>query len=131
RLSYLFNLHGPSLTVDTACSSSLVAAHLAIQSLWNGESTMARVGGVNLILIPQISIGYSRSGMLSVDGRCKFGDASANGYVRSEGAGVVVLKPLSQAIADGDPVHAVIRGSAVNNDGRSSELLVAPSPETQ
>ncbi len=131
RLSYLFNLHGPSLTVDTACSSSLVAAHLAIQSLWNGESTMALVGGVNLILIPQISIGYSRSGMLSVDGRCKFGDASANGYVRSEGAGVVVLKPLSQAIADGDPVHAVIRGSAVNNDGRSSELLVAPSPETQ
>lgn len=131
RLSYFFDFNGPSLTVDTACSSSLVATHLALQSLWSGESKLALAGGVNLILVPQITVGYSRSGMLSPDGRCKFGDAAANGYVRSEGVGMLVLKPLAQAQADGDTVHAVIRGSAVNNDGRSSELLVAPSPRAQ
>ncbi|MBZ0285296.1 MAG: type I polyketide synthase [Anaerolineae bacterium] len=131
RLSYIFDFHGPSMTVDTACSSSLVTTLLACQSIWNGESEMALAGGTNLILVPQITVGYSKSGMLSPDGRCKFGDASANGYVRSEGVGIVVLKALSRAQADGDPIYALIRGGAVNNDGRSSELLVAPSPITQ
>lgn len=131
RLSYFFGFQGPSLTVDTACSSSLVTVHLACQSLREGESTLALAGGVNLILEPSVSIGYSRSKMLSPDGRCKFGDARANGYVRSEGVGIVVLKRLSQAIEDGDPIYAVIRGSAVNNDGRSSELLVAPGIQSQ
>ena len=131
RLSYFFGFQGPSLTLDTACSSSLVTVHLACQSLREGKSTLALAGGVNLILEPSISIGYSRSKMLSPDGRCKFGDAKANGYVRSEGVGIVVLKRLSQAIADNDRIYAVIRGSAVNNDGRSSELLVAPGIQSQ
>ncbi len=131
RVSYSFDFRGPSMTVDTACSSSLVAAHLACQSLWNGESELAVVGGANLILMPEMTIGYSRSGVLSPDGRSKFGDASANGYVRSEGVGVVVLKPLSKALADRDPIYALIRGGAVNNDGRSSELLVAPGADAQ
>ena len=131
RLSYTFDFRGPSMTVDTACSSSLVSVHLACHSLWSGESAMAVAGGVNLILEPPITIGYSRSRMLSPDARCKFGDARANGYVRSEGAGLIVLKTLSQAQADGDPIYAVIRGSAVNNDGRSSGLLVAPGVDTQ
>ncbi len=131
RLSYIFDLQGPSLTLDTACSSSLVAVHLACQSLRDGESTIALAGGVNLILQPHISIGYSRSRMLSPDGRCKFGDARANGYVRSEGAGMVVLKTLSQALADGDRIYSLVLGSAVNNDGHSSGLLVAPSGQGQ
>jgi phthiocerol/phenolphthiocerol synthesis type-I polyketide synthase C len=131
RLSYVFDLRGPSLTVDTACSSSLVAIHLACQSLRNQECTLALAGGVNLILSPAITIGYSRSKMLSADGRCKFGDARADGYVRSEGAGVIVLKPLAQALADGDSIYAVIRGSAVNNDGGSGGSLVAPGVEGQ
>ena len=92
---------------------------------------MALAGGVNLILEPHITIGYSRSAMLSADGRCRFGDARAYGYVRSEGVGLVVLKPLSRALADGDPIHALIRGSAVNHDGQGSGLLVAPSPVAQ
>ena len=107
RLSYAFDLRGPSLTVDTACSSSLVAVHLACQSLRARESELALAGGVNLLIQPHISIGYSRARMLSPDGRCKFGDAAADGYVRSEGAGVVVLKLLSRALADSDPIHAV------------------------
>ncbi len=131
RLSYAFDFHGPSLTVDTACSSSLVTIHLACQSLRSGESVVALAGGVNLILKPWISIGYSRSGMLSPDGRCKFGDASGNGYVRSEGVGVVLLKPLARALAEGDRIYALVRGSAVNNDGQSSGLLVAPGVEAQ
>ena len=95
-LSYAFDLRGPSLTVDTACSSSLVAVHLACQSLRSGECELALAGGVNVILEPHITIGYSRSAMMAPDGRCKFGDARATGYVRSEGAGLVVLKPLSR-----------------------------------
>ncbi len=131
RLSYVFDLQGPSLTVDTACSSSLVAVHLACQSLWSGESALALAGGVNLILQPHITIGYSRSGVLSPDGRCKFADARANGYVRSEGVGMVLLKPVSRAVEDGDPIYALIRGGAVNNDGRSGGLLVAPGSDGQ
>jgi acyl transferase domain-containing protein/NADPH:quinone reductase-like Zn-dependent oxidoreductase len=127
RLAYIFDLRGPTLTLDTACSSSIVALHLACRSLASGESELAIAGGVNLILQPHISIGYSRSGMLSPRARCRFGDATADGYVRSEGAGVVVLKTLARAVADGDRIHAVVLGSAVNNDGRSSDLLVAPS----
>jgi acyl transferase domain-containing protein/acyl carrier protein len=127
RLSYIFDLQGPNLTLDTACSSSLVAIHLACNSLYTGESQVALAAGVNLILQPHISIGYSRSRMLSPRARCRFGDATADGYVRSEGVGLLVLKPLSRALADGDNVHAVILGSAVNNDGRGSGLLVAPS----
>ena len=131
RLAYFFDLRGPNLTLDTACSSSLVTIHLACRSLREGESDMALTGGANIILRPELTRAYSNSKMLSPDGRSKFGDASANGYVRSEGAAMLLLKPLSRAIADGDPVYAVIRGSAVNNDGRASGALVAPSREGQ
>jgi acyl transferase domain-containing protein/acyl carrier protein len=127
RLSYVLGLQGPSMTVDTACSTSLVAVHLACQSLWSRESTVALAGGVNLILSPKPYMGFSGAQMLASDGRCKFGDSRADGFVRSDGAGVVVLKRLSSALADGDPVYAVIRGSAVNNDGDSGGLLMTPS----
>ncbi|MGB2677059.1 MAG: beta-ketoacyl synthase N-terminal-like domain-containing protein [Candidatus Acidiferrum sp.] len=130
RISYVFDFRGPSLAIDTACSSSLVAVHLACCSLRNGESTLALAGGVNLILSPAIAIGFTKAGAMAPDGRCKTFDARANGYVRSEGAGVVVLKPLSKARADGDPIYAVIRGSAVNQDGRSNGLM-APNPLAQ
>jgi acyl transferase domain-containing protein len=124
RISYTFGFQGPSMIVDTACSSSLVAVHLACQSLRNGESTMALAGGVNLILVPDGHIYLSKLHALAPDGRCKTFDASANGFVRGEGCGVVVLKRLSDALAAGDPIHALIRGSAVNQDGRSSGLTV-------
>ena len=124
RISYVFNFQGPSMAVDTACSSSLVAVHLACQSIWNGESELALAGGVHAILKPEMTIGFSKASMLSPDGRCKSFDARANGYVRAEGAGVVVLKPLSSALADGDPVVAVIRNTAVNQDGRTKGITV-------
>ncbi|WP_224360461.1 non-ribosomal peptide synthetase/type I polyketide synthase [Hyalangium versicolor] len=124
RLSYTLGLQGPSLAVDTACSSSLVAVHLAVQSLRRGEASLALVGGVNLLLSPQPFVGLSRLQALSPDGRCKTFDEAADGYGRGEGAGVVVLKPLRAAERDGDRVIAVIRGSAVNHDGRSSGLTV-------
>ncbi|MGB9513234.1 MAG: beta-ketoacyl synthase N-terminal-like domain-containing protein, partial [Candidatus Acidiferrum sp.] len=130
RISYWFDFRGPSLAIDTACSSSLVAVHLACCSLRNGESTLALAGGVNLILSPAIAIGFTKAGAMAPDGRCKAFDARANGYVRSEGAGVIVLKLLSKARADGDPIYAVIRGSAVNQDGRSNGLM-APNPLAQ
>lgn len=130
RISYLFDFRGPSIAVDTACSSSLVAVHLACRSLQNGESTLAVAGGVNLILSPALTVNFTKAGFMAPDGRCKAFDARANGYVRSEGAGVVVLKPLSQALADGDPIYAMIRGSAVNQDGRSNGLM-APNPLAQ
>jgi acyl transferase domain-containing protein len=122
RISYLFDFRGPSISIDTACSSSLVAVHLACQSLWTKESSLALAGGVNVILSPELTIGFSKAGALSPDGRCKAFDAGANGYVRGEGAGIVVLKPLSNALADRDPIYAIIRGSAVNNDGRTNGL---------
>jgi acyl transferase domain-containing protein/acyl carrier protein len=131
RLSYIFDFQGPSLTLDTACSSSLVAVHLACQSLQREECQLALVGGTNIILQPSISLGYAHSRMLSPDGRCHFGDKRANGYVRSEGVGIIVLKPLAAALTDGDPIYAIIRGSATNNDGRSSNLLVAPGQKAQ
>ncbi|MGB7711449.1 MAG: SDR family NAD(P)-dependent oxidoreductase [Microcoleus sp.] len=130
RISYILNFKGPSMAVDTACSSALVAVHLACQSIWNGESALAIAGGVNALLTPESSIGFSKASMLSPDGRCKTFDERANGYVRAEGAGVVLLKPLSQAIADGDPIYAVIRGSAVNQDGQTNGITV-PSGEAQ
>ncbi len=130
RISYVFDFRGPSIAIDTACSSSLVAVHQACNSLRSGESTLALAGGVNLILSPAITINFSKAGAMAPDGRCKTFDARANGYVRSEGAGVVVLKSLSLALADGDPIYAVIRGSAVNQDGRSNGLM-APNPRAQ
>jgi len=131
RLAYFLDLRGPALTVDTACSSSLVAIHLACQSLRTGESELALAAGVNVILRPEVTLAYSAARMLAADGRSKFGDASANGYVRSEGAGVLVLKPLARALADGDPIQGLIRGSAINNEGRSSGQMIAPSREGQ
>ncbi|HEX5496863.1 MAG TPA: amino acid adenylation domain-containing protein [Mycobacteriales bacterium] len=130
RLSYWLGLTGPSLSVDTACSSSLVGVHLACQSLRSGESSMALAGGVNVLLSPEWSVVLSRAKMLAPDGRCKTFDASADGYVRSEGCGVVVLKRLSDAVAHGDRVLALIRGSAVNQDGRSGGITV-PNPSAQ
>ncbi|WP_438004487.1 type I polyketide synthase [Sorangium sp. So ce321] len=126
RLSYVLGLQGPSMAVDTACSSSLVAIHLACQSLRAGESSLAVAGGVNLMLAPWLTQALAASQALSVDGRCKTFDAQANGFVRGEGCGMLVLKRLSDALADGDPVLALIRGSAVNQDGRSTGLT-APS----
>ncbi|NOK59262.1 MAG: polyketide synthase [Chloroflexi bacterium AL-N10] len=117
RLAYIFDLRGPCLSVDTACSSSLVAVHLACQSLWNGECSMALAGGVNVMITPEYMIAESKGGFLSPDGHSKAFDASANGYARGEGAGIVVLKPVSQALADGDPIYAVIRGTGINQDG--------------
>ncbi|SHN35306.1 type I polyketide synthase [Rhizobacter sp. OV335] len=131
RLSYALGLRGPSLTLDTACSSSLAAIHLAARAVRHGECTLAIAGGVNIILQPHISIAYSQSRMMAPDGRCKFGDARGDGYVRSEGAGLVVLKTLAQAQADGDRIYALIRGSAVNNDGRSSGSMGTPSRSGQ
>ena len=122
HISYLFGWEGPSMSIDTSCSSSLVAIHYASKSLRAGESKIAFVGGVNLTLLPQLSISLSRAQMLSKDGRCKTFDADANGYVRSEGCGVVVLKRLEDALKDGNRVLAVIKGSAVNQDGASNGL---------
>ena len=128
RISYLLGLQGPSLTVDTACSSSLVAIHLACQSLRLGESRLALAGGANAILVPDHNVLLSKARMLAPDGRCKTFDAAADGYVRGEGCGIVVLKRLSDAQADGDRVLAIIRGTAMNQDGRSSGLTVPNGP---
>jgi len=122
RISYLFDLHGPSLAIDTACSSALVAVHHACQSLRRGECVGALVGGVNLILDPELTTIFSQAGMLAADGRSKVFDARADGYVRSEGAGMVYLKRLADAQQDGDPILAVLHGTAINQDGRSNGL---------
>ncbi len=131
RLSYILGLQGPSLAVDTACSSSLVTIHLAIQALRAGECQLALAGGVNLMLLPEIHVNFCRARMLAPDGRCKTFDRGADGYVRGEGAGVVVLKRLADAVANGDRVLAVIRGSAVNQDGRSSGLTAPNGPSQE
>jgi acyl transferase domain-containing protein/SAM-dependent methyltransferase len=128
RLSYVLGLQGPSLSVDTACSSSLVAVHLACQSLRGGECRMALAAGVNVILLPDLGVSLSKARMMAPDGRCKTFDARADGFVRAEGCGVVVLKRLTDALADGDTVLAVVRGSAVNQDGRSSGLTAPNGP---
>ncbi|MEO1132296.1 MAG: type I polyketide synthase, partial [Cyanobacteria bacterium J06639_1] len=128
RLSYWLGLTGPCLSLDTACSSSLVAVHLACQSLRNRECEMALAGGVNLILSPETNVNFSKARMMAADGRCKTFDAAADGYVRGEGCGAIVLKRLAEAVADGDPVLGVIRGSAVNQDGPSGGLTVPNGP---
>ena len=130
RLSYFLDLRGPSLTVDTACSSSLVALHLACQSLRMQDSDVAIAAGVNLLLSPAVFRGFDQSGALSSTGSCHAFDAAADGFVRGEGCGVVVLKRLSDALREGDRLLAVVRGSAVNQDGRSNGLL-APNPAAQ
>ena len=131
RLSYSLGFTGPSLGVDTACSSSLIAVHLACQSLRNRECEAALAGGVNRILAPAFSINFSKAHMLAPDGRCKTFDAAADGFSRGEGCGVVVLKRLSDAVAQGDNILAVVRGSAVNQDGRSGGLTVPNGPAQQ
>ena len=130
RLSYAFDFRGPSLAIDTACSSSLVAVELACRSLRDGESALALAGGANLILSPEVFDNFANAGFLAPDGRCKTFDARADGYARGEGAGVVVLKPLGRALADGDPIYATILGGAFNQDGRTNGLT-APSPQAQ
>jgi acyl transferase domain-containing protein/acyl carrier protein len=130
RLSYIFDLQGPSFAIDTACSSSLVAVHLACQSLRNGESNLGVAGGVNLMLTPHFTVAASRMHMMASDGRCKTFDARADGFVRGEGCGLVVLKRLSEALADGDQIRAVIRGSAINQDGHTNGLT-APNGLSQ
>lgn len=130
RLSYTFDLRGPSMTVDTACSSSLVAVHLACESLRRGECEMALAGGVNLMLLPNYQIVMSKGHFLAADGRSKTFEADADGYGRGEGAGVLLLKPLEQALANGDPIRAVIRGSGINQDGATSGIPV-PNPDAQ
>ncbi|WP_437805982.1 SDR family NAD(P)-dependent oxidoreductase [Sorangium sp. So ce1078] len=130
RVSYALGLEGTSLTVNTACSASLVAIHLACQSLRLGETGMALAGGVHLIVSPLSTVAMTKFGAMNPAGQCRAFDASANGYVRGEGGGLVVLKPLRRAIADGDRIYCVIRGSATNNDGFSNGLT-APNPAAQ
>lgn len=128
RLSYFFDFRGPSLAIDTACSSSLVALHTACQSIRSGQSSMALAGGVNLLLAPDWNIVFTEADMLAPDGKCKTFDADADGYVRSEGCGIVVLKKLSDAVRDGDRIYSVIQGSAINQDGRSNGLTAPNGP---
>lgn len=130
RLSYLLDLRGPSFAVDTACSSSLVSTHLACQSLRRGESDLAVAGGVNLILSPELHITFSKARLMSPTGRCRTFDADADGYVRGEGCGIIVLKRLSDAVRDEDHVLALIHGTAINHDGRSNGLT-APNGRSQ
>ncbi|MFC4375362.1 SDR family NAD(P)-dependent oxidoreductase [Nocardia halotolerans] len=130
RVSYLLDLRGPSMTVDTACSSSLVAIHLAIRSIRSGEASMAIVGGVSTLLLPEATIGFSQGTFLSPEGRCQSFSRTGDGYIRSEGSGTIVLKPVSAAVADGDHIYAVLRGSATNQDGRTTGISV-PSEDAQ
>ncbi len=130
RISYILDLQGPSYIVDTACSSGLVAVNNAIEALRQGHCDAALAGGVNLILVPDVTIAFAKARMLSPDGVCRPFDAAANGYVRGEGCAMVMLKRLGDAIAAGDPIHGVLRGSAVNQDGRTSGIT-APNSGSQ
>ena len=130
RISYCFNLKGPSMAMDTACSSALTAVHIACEQVLTGRCKMAMAGGVTVMITPDGFIGFSQAGMLSPDGKCQAFSAEANGFVRGEGAGMVLLKPLSQAIADGNPIHGVILGSSLNQDGHTNGISL-PSPEAQ
>jgi len=127
----VFNLEGPSLTVDTACSSSATALHLACRAIAAGECDQAVVGGINLLVDPAVMIEFSKLGVLSPDGLCRSFSSDANGYVRSEGCGVVVVKPLAAAIEANDHIYAVVRGTAINSDGKRSPSLTMPSSEAQ
>ncbi len=130
RISYLLDLRGPSVAIDTACSSSLVAIHMACESLRNAQADLAIAGAVNLILSPEVTIAFSHARMMAADGRCKTFDAKADGYVRAEGCGAVVLKRLSDALRDRDHILALVRGSAVNQDGRTAGIA-APNASAQ
>src|ERR1700731_1608926 len=130
RISYCFNLRGPSVALDTACSSALTAVHAACEHIRAGRGDTALAGGVTVIITPGGFIGFSQASMLSPEGRCKAFDASANGFVRGEGAGMLLLKRLSRAVADGDPIHGVIIGTALNQDGHTNGISL-PSMEAQ
>ncbi len=130
RISYSYNLTGPSFAIDTACSSSLNAVHMACRTIWDGDADAAFAGGVNSILKPEPQMGFSKGGFLSKDGICYSFDERGNGYIRSEGAGLIFIKPLAKAEADGDKIYAVIRGTAVNQDGATKGLSV-PNPMAQ
>ncbi|WP_437923085.1 SDR family NAD(P)-dependent oxidoreductase [Sorangium sp. So ce291] len=130
RISFLLNLRGPSEPIDTACSSALIAIHRAVEAIHSGSCDLAIAGGVNAILSPTTALAIAKAGMLSPDGKCKTFDKSANGYVRGEGAGALLLKPLRRALADGDHIYAVIKGSAENHGGRANSLT-APNPRAQ
>ncbi len=130
RISFVYDLRGPSMTIDTACSSSLVALHEATKAIARGEIEAALVGGVNAMLTPEMFVGMCKGRFLAPDGHCKSFDAAADGYARGEGAGVLVLKPVADAIRDRDRIYAVIRATGVNQDGRTSGITV-PNPEAQ
>jgi acyl transferase domain-containing protein/acyl carrier protein len=130
RISYCLNLQGPSVAMDTACSSALTAVHAACEYIWTGRGTTALAGGVTVMITPGGFIGFSQASMLSPEGKCRAFDASASGFVRGEGAGMVLLKRLSQAIADGDPIHGIICGTALNQDGHTNGISL-PSAEAQ
>jgi acyl transferase domain-containing protein/surfactin synthase thioesterase subunit/NADPH-dependent curcumin reductase CurA/NADP-dependent 3-hydroxy acid dehydrogenase YdfG/aryl carrier-like protein len=131
RISYLYNLKGPSVSIDTACSSSLVSVHLACQSIWRNEADAAMAGGVNIMINPESTVMMSKGNFLSPDGLCKSFDEKANGYVRSEGVGIVYLKPLAKALSDGNKIYGLIRGSSCNSDGFTPEGFTVPSPTAQ
>lgn len=130
RISYCLNLRGPSVAMDTACSSALTAVHAACEYIWTGRGDAALAGGVTIMISPGGFIGFSQASMLSPDGKCKAFDASANGFVRGEGAGMVILKRLSKALADGDPIHGIVLGTALNQDGHTNGISL-PSPDAQ
>ncbi|WP_052410218.1 beta-ketoacyl synthase N-terminal-like domain-containing protein [Paenibacillus durus] len=130
RISYLLNLHGPSVAIETACSGSLVAIHQAASAIINGDCEQALAGGVNLFCTPRRHLSFGNAGMLASDGKCKAFDAGADGYVRGEGAGVLLMKSLEQAIQDGDHIYGVVKGSAVNHGGYAVSLT-APNPQAQ
>ena len=130
RISYCLNLRGPSVAMDTACSSALTAVHAACEHIWAGRGDAALAGGVTVMITPGGFIGFSQAAMLSPEGRCAAFDASASGFVRGEGAGMVLLKRFSQALADGDPIQGVIVGTSINQDGHTNGISL-PSPEAQ
>ena len=130
RIAFFLNLKGPAIAIDTACSSSLVAVHLACQSIFSGDSDIALAGGVFIMNTPHFYLLCTKAGMLSPDGACKAFDQSANGMVPGEGVGVVVLKPLAKALADRDRIYGVIKGSSVNQDGKTNSIT-APSSASQ
>ena len=131
RISYCFDLRGPSLSVDTACSSAMYAMHMAVQALRKGECAQAIVAGVNLLMSPSVMIQFSKLGVMSPDGKCKSFSDAADGYVRSEGCGVVLIKPLAQALRDHNHIYAVIKGTAINQDGHQTPSLTLPSADAQ